>query len=122
MTSQPKKGEIRMKEFIQEVADRRGVTHGSISHEIKAGRINFIKRRAVNSRVVFVIPPEWFSDPAAQTEYKPRPGEVPFKEWVNDKATQMGVKYTTIYMRMVRGTMPWPEMRKVNNQHIFVKV
>lgn len=48
--------------------------------------------------------------------------EVPMKEWARIQADLEDVKPTAIHMRLLRGTMPRPPMRRVNKRVIFVRV
>lgn len=48
--------------------------------------------------------------------------EVPLKLWVQEQADKFNVCTTAIHMRLKRGTMPKPPMRRVNQRVVFVRV
>ena len=56
---------------------------------------------------------------------QPRPGEVPFKQWLADKATELGMAPKGVYRRLFQNkhaTMRRPKMRRVNARVIYVRV
>lgn len=57
-----------------------------------------------------------------QPETEPKPGEVALKQWAMDLASAEGVKPVTIHMRIKRGTMLKPPMRRVNQRVVYVMV
>lgn len=57
-----------------------------------------------------------------QPETEPKPGEVTLKKWAMDMASTEGVKPVAIHMRLSRGTMPQPPLRRVNQRVMFVRV
>lgn len=48
--------------------------------------------------------------------------EVPLKLWVQEQADKFNVCTTATHMRLKRGTMPKPPMRRVNRRVVFVRV
>lgn len=48
--------------------------------------------------------------------------EVPLKIWIQEQAEKFGVSTTAIHMKILRGKMPRPPMRRVNKRVIFVRV
>ena len=51
-----------------------------------------------------------------------RPGEVPFKVWLEATARELGIKTHTLFVRLNRKRMKWPKYRRVNQRVIFVKI
>lgn len=51
---------------------------------------------------------------------KPRPNEIPKKQWLTEEAVRIGVSTHTLIMRLARGKHPQPKMRRVNSRVIFV--
>lgn len=48
--------------------------------------------------------------------------EIPLKEWLQTQGDLHGVGPNAINMKIKRGTMPKPPMRRVNKRVIFVRV
>jgi hypothetical protein len=43
-----------------------------------------------------------------------------YKEWLIDRASELGIPVPTLFMRITRGTHPRPMLRRVNARVIFV--
>lgn len=48
--------------------------------------------------------------------------EIPFKQWRIEEAQRLGISVSTLNMRLSRGTVPYPPVRRVNKRIVFVKV
>lgn len=54
-------------------------------------------------------------------DYRPRPGEMPMKQWRVLQAELTGLSPITIAMRLRRGKYPDLKIRRVNKRVVYVK-
>lgn len=62
------------------------------------------------------------ADVPAVTQTHAQPGEIPFKQWLAETAERLKINPRALSMRLRRGTVKYPEMRRVGSRIIFVKV
>lgn len=118
-TEGPRPDEMRLKDWISEESERRGIAPSSLYKDIERKRYPGLKLRRVNSRVVFVKCDGTHLN--AYTERHPSsPDEVPFKEWITAEAKRAGVTASAIYNRISRGEYPDLKLRRVNRRVVFV--
>lgn len=110
----PHSYEIPLKSWILDRAAERGCGYTRIWDKIRRGHYPDLKLRRVNKRVVFVDT----RPGTCSTELLPN--ETTLKSWLMDRAKQLGISYSGVYMRLVRGKEPWPELRRVTARTIFV--
>ena len=67
---------------------------------------------------LFKTPPKYRYIPRPKNV--PRSGEMEYKNWLVMKCDELGIKRSTLEMRISRGTYPKPVMRKVNQRVLFV--
>lgn len=109
----PRAGEVLMKQFVLELAEKIGVSASAVYNRIHRGRLSGIRVRAVNKRVVFIKP---IAEVAIdELKYAPKPGEVTQTEFLRQEAAKRGMKPAGLLMRFVRGKEPWPPRRKVGH-------
>lgn len=52
----------------------------------------------------------------------PESGEIPLKQWVHQKAAELGITPKAVYQRIYRGKLKTPPLRRVNSTVVYVQL
>lgn len=108
-------GEIRLGVFVEAESKRRGLCTASIREQIAKGEYP-VKVRHVSHKSTFVTVTGELPQVAT-----PLAGEITLKQWIMQKAQEIGLGIGGAWMRFYRKELIPPPMRIVSRQIIYVK-
>lgn len=111
-----RKGEVRMKDFVNSEITRRGTCSAVIYGNIRNGQYPRVTVRYLNTRVAFVT----VRSLECTQEAVPQAGEMALKEFVAVTAQRCGASLQAIYTRIARGRISGLVARRANNYLVFV--